>query len=156
MKDTKYHKHWPHLVISVQSQHSHHPTVLLLLLPSSFYTPLFLSTLTLPRPSSTTPSCHMWEAVRQVHRNVGDRLLQLTDIRDRTRLVSAYWGDTASFSYSYFLCLSLFLGLWKTSSLPVLASCVWFESSCNCSPSLTPATISSCWLIPSLISYSLG
>lgn len=48
----------------------------------------------------------------------GGLLLELTDIRDRTRLVSAYGGDTASFSYSYSLCLSLFPTLWNTSSLP--------------------------------------
>lgn len=54
-------------------------------------------------PPSPASSCHVWEVVRQVQRRVwGDLLLEVTDIRDRTRLVSACWGDAASFSYSCF------------------------------------------------------
>lgn len=44
-------------------------------------------------PSPPAPSCHVWEVVRQVQRRVwADLLLEVTDIRDRTRLVSACWG----------------------------------------------------------------
>lgn len=55
------------------------------------------------RPALPASSCRVWEVVRQVQRRVWeDLLLEVTDIRDRTRLVSAIWGDAASFSYSYF------------------------------------------------------
>lgn len=119
----------------------------------------------------------MWEVVRQVHRSVGHLLSKLTDITGRTRLVSAYWGETASFSYSYFLCFSLFLRLsswiidiWVTcicvkvpltyrpESNRTQPRCLWFKSSCNCSPSPTSAIIRSCWLIylPHFLQSRLG
>lgn len=59
-----------------------------------------------PSPPSPLPlppsSCHVREVVRQVQRRVcGDLLLEVAGIRDRRRLVSACWGDAASFSYLY-------------------------------------------------------
>lgn len=98
MKDKEYQRNWTGWRLS-SNQNIVVIVIIVLHFSHLIYIPLFLLLSNLYHAftllSSPTSSCHMWEVVRQVHRSVGDLLLEVTDIRDRTRLVSAYWGDTS-------------------------------------------------------------